>query len=842
MSQASTDTGWGRLEEARTFIDQRQFEKAQSALAAAARGAGIDADLFLAIGDGYGKIGEREQARLYWRAAVTRADAAGVRSKANRRLASDALRRDRPGEAIGYLQRYVEDRPDDRGNLLRLLSLRLTGQHGAARAALLDEFQQAYPVLRDEILNAALVHPFTEPEKAASLLEERFEDLLRQGDLALQAVDTFIDASQPAHALTLAQRIFAAEGAAQRELSCILRAEKAAGRDPAASLGHFEEHLARHPGDHGNRVKKAKLLFQLRRWHKVCEETGAVMAAEPHHIPAAELAIKAFVRLDRPGDARALRDKVVALHDIGRPETAKAIVALDLAMADGASALERQGEMDDVPQSDAASTRIDVLMAVGQYDRALEAIGAAMGRSDDMQLRARGIQCASSLRSWPEPGAAFPEGAFRAGIGRRRTRTGPGRSVVLVTSTLGAGGAERQIAMTASRIAAPLLEVGLSTQLVCRDLRPEYSNHLMLPMLEGSATEVTDLAHADGGLVARDLRARGELTAEDIRLLSAFPLPLYRTIALLYDRFRALQPEVVHLWQDGIIAAGGVAAMMAGVPRVVCSIRNVVPLESDTRRARPYLQAVYRALEARPEVTLTANSAMGARDYEEKFGLVPGSIGVIRNGLDVEALVKRRGPDGRERVRQELGIAPDEPLLGAVFRLVPAKRPHRWLEVAARVYAAQPKLKMLMVGEGPLRMELEAYAAQLGIGDRIFFAGRRAPVEPWIGAMDALLLSSDVEGLPNVLIEAQALGVPVVTTDAGGSREAVEPGVTGMVVATDTVEELAEACALYLTSEPLRARARERAPQLIAERFGVDRMVRETISAFGLADRVMLPA
>lgn len=841
MAQAAgIDFGWERLREAQHFIAQRHADKAREALDSAGRAAGIDAELFLGIGDAWGELRDSNQARAFWRAAAARAAKPGVRSKANLRLAKDSLKRDRPGEAVNFLERYADDRPDDKSNLLRLLNLRLAGLAVAQRIATFLDFQARYPVLRDPLIEAALVLPFTDIARASEVLEGSLAKLTPQSDLAIRAVDNMIDAAQPEAALSLAHRLFNAKTAGTRELSCVLRAEKASGAESGKALEHYNTHLARFPSDHENRLKKAKLLLHLRRWHSVVEEGNKVHSAEPSHIGAAELIIRALVRLDRPHDARALRDKMVALHDTSRREVATALTALDLALADGATALERAGAhlATETAPGEASSARLDVLVATGNYAEALDLVGTLMLRSDDMNLRTRGVQCAAGLASWKGPETPFPEAAFRAAIGRRRHLPGAGRSVVLVSSTLGAGGAERQISMTASRIAVPLLAAGLETHLVCRDLRPEFGNDVMLPMLRGSPVQVTDLALLDGAIVARRLRASGDICAEDLRLLSAFPLPLYRTIAMLYEQFLKLKPEVVYLWQDGIICAGGVAAMLAGVPRVVLSIRNVVPPDTDTRRARSYLGAVYRALAQRSEVLMTANSEVGARDYEHKFGLPPGSIEVIRNGLEVSALRQRAGTDGRGAVRAELHLAPGEALLGAVYRLVPAKRPHRWLQVAARVAQVQPKSKFLIVGDGPLRAELEDYATQLGIGDRIFFAGQRSPVEPWIAAMDVMLLSSHVEGLPNVLIEAQALGVPVVTTDAGGAREAVDDGVTGAVVMDDDVDLLAQAVLCYMTDQDRHSLARQAAPEFIARRFGIDRMVCETLQALGFAGRV----
>lgn len=824
------------LNEARILIKQRKLEPARLALESASQQSGISPELLLAIGDAWNDIADANRARSFWLATVSRATAPSIRSKANRRLANDALGRNRPADAVRFFEQLLNDRPDDRPALLRLLGLRFSSASRDDRVQIFKDLSTRFPVLRNEYTEAAFVLPFTDPDRALAILERDFGAVISERDLAVRAVDSFIEAASPDHAFRLAERIFQAPRAAGRELSCMLRAEKAVGRHPSLALSHYDAHLARYPDDHDRRIKKARLLLQLRRWSAVCEETERVRGANPRHIGAAELEIQALIRLDKPMAAQALREEIENLHNIDGGAVSGALAVLDLAIANGKSNLDRGTNLNELGGT--SEMRVDVLMAKGHYAEALSLIRSLMHYSDDMKLRSKGIQCAAALASCEGLPTSFPEAAFMTAIAQRRpSPPGPPRSVVLVTSTLGAGGAERQISLSAGQIAAPLAAIGLDVHLICRDLRPEYDNHLMLPMLEGTCVNVVDLSHRDAGLVVRALRAAGDLNREDVQLLSAFPLPLYRTIILLYEQFRLLRPEVVYLWQDGIICAGSAAAALAGVPRIVCSIRNVVPLEYDIRRMRPYLKGVYKSLQARPNVSLTANSMMGARDYEAKFGLAPGSIAVIRNGLEMDAVMQRAGSEGRVRTRSELGWALDDLVLGAVFRLVPAKRPHRWLEVAARVAAELPRLKMLVVGDGPLHAELVAYADQLGIGDRTVFAGRRTPVEPWIAAMDTMLLSSDVEGLPNVLIEAQALGVPVVTTDAGGAREAVEDGVTGLVVSENNAELLAKACLKMLTDDRARVTAQTEAPRAINERFGIERMKRETLVALGFEDR-----
>lgn len=705
----------------------------------------------------------------------------------------------------------------------------------ADRAAILADMQALYSGLRGDLLERAVVLPFTNPTRAGVVLMHRMEEMRQQRDVGFLAVDSLIAAGRADLATTVAEALFDAPDSGAADLRAVVRAHRAAGRDTADTIARTDAHLARYPDDHANRLRKARLLMGRRRWNEALAEASRILKAEPDNVAAAEVAVGALTRLDRPEDAAALREEVAAAYSRGDPDDTLRLVALDLAAADAESAVARGLATTAEPGEPARfeAARAEALIAAGDYATALEILTRHAAASDDMELRGKAIQCAVALRHAEGPGARFPGETFRLGLSRQRPQGDvPRGAALLVTSTLGAGGAERQIALTASRIPPLLAPRGVTTHLVVRDLTPEYGNSTMLPLLAGSAAEVVDLTAADASLLARELDAAGALTEEDRQLLSAFPANLARTIVVLLGTFRRLNPRVVHLWQDGIIGLGGVAAVLAGVPRIVCSIRNVVPPETDTRRYRPYLGTIYRTLAARPEVRLTANSASGARDYEAAFGLVPGSIGVIRNALETEVLEARAGPDGRARARSEMGVAPHEPVLGGVFRLVPAKRPHRWLDTAARIAADLPEARFLLVGEGPLRAELEGYAATLGIGERVTFAGRRSPVEPWIAAMDLMLLASDLEGLPNVLLEAQALGVPVVTTSAGGAAEAVDEGVSGTVVETMEVEALAAACLSFLGDRGRREHARVQGPAFIRDRFGMERMLKETAEAY----------
>jgi glycosyltransferase involved in cell wall biosynthesis/tetratricopeptide (TPR) repeat protein len=835
---ADIRSGWECFQSARRAAASGRPVEALAELARATTTTPGNSGLFLAVADLYAELGDRDNARLYWRAAASRS-AAGSNTfcKSYRRLALDAARRNRTNDAIRFMKQSLAFRPDDPKNAIKLLGWQLEVCDDTSRAAVVSDFCRDFTFLRKDLVERALLLPFDNPERAKVLLPEWISDFRRNKDFAVLAIDTLCRANLGDLALKIAGSVFSDEDLTSQELSVLLRTQRAAGRTLDDSLSTLSAYLGNNPDDRSSRVRKARILIQKRRWGLAYEEAAIVLGSDPVNIAAAEIAVQALIRLDRPGDAAALRDRTKTLFLSQSLREPADLVSLDLIAADPQSAVQNtensSGNIHTRPEWSHA--RVDALMALGDYASALDLLNGSVRTSSDLALRAKAIQCSSALNYASSRSNRFPGRLFEVGLsitrrdGRRRA------SVALVTSTLAAGGAERQITLTASRIAPLLSRIGLDTYLICRDLRPEYGHSSMLSMMADSTASVIDLSDADIASVGRDLVANRAITPDDFRLLSGFPLNLQRSIIVLYDQFIRTSPQVVHLWQDGIIAVGGVAAAMAGVPRIVASLRNVVPPETDTRRYRTYLSSIYRTLATRADVTLTANSEMGARDYERKFGLESGSIAIIRNALETDAISARAGANGRQAVRESLGWGDDIAVLGGVFRLVPAKRPHRWLQVAAAVAKQLPTARFLIAGDGPLRAELEEYAATLGIGERTVFAGRQSPVEPWIAAMDTMLLASDLEGLPNVLLEAQALGVAVVTTDAGGSREAVNEGVSGTLVLTTDENELAGACLEFLSNTSRRDRARVEGPRFIRERFGLDRMLNETLSAYGLA-------
>jgi glycosyltransferase involved in cell wall biosynthesis len=244
------------------------------------------------------------------------------------------------------------------------------------------------------------------------------------------------------------------------------------------------------------------------------------------------------------------------------------------------------------------------------------------------------------------------------------------------------------------------------------------------------------------------------------------------------------------------------------------------------------MRPAYRALSKLPNVVLTNNSQAGARDYERWLGLPDGRIQVIYNALAPEATMPV-APDA-VALRARFGIPVDAPVIGSIFRFYPEKNPELWIATAAAVAARKPEARFLLVGDGPLKSAMQAASRRAGIAERVVFAGETGDPRAALAAMRVFLLTSREEGLPNVAIEAQAQGVPVVTTAAGGAPEALDHGKSGFVVDAADPESLAKSVLRALDDRAWAGAARDRARAFVAARFGVERMLDETLRLYGL--------
>ncbi|MDX6683009.1 MAG: hypothetical protein QOG94_3048 [Solirubrobacteraceae bacterium] len=291
---------------------------------------------------------------------------------------------------------------------------------------------------------------------------------------------------------------------------------------------------------------------------------------------------------------------------------------------------------------------------------------------------------------------------------------------------------------------------------------------------------------------------------------------------------RDFRPHIVHthLAKAGTLGRAAALVALPGRRPILVHTFHGHSLEG---YFSPSKASVFRAIErilGRRCTRLIAVS-VEVRDDLVRLGVAPRDrIEVIPLGFDLEPF----GVTGAERaaralvVRQQLGVAPDARLVTLVARLVPIKRVDRFLRIASEI-ARRADVHFAIVGDGELRAALEATPIAPELADRLVWAGFRRDMPDVCFASDVVVLTSDNEGTPVSLIEAQAAGVPVVSTRVGGAASVVRDGETGRLVDVDDEQAFAEAV-LGMLAEPAGARAMGLAGQEhVVRAFALDRLV-----------------
>jgi glycosyltransferase involved in cell wall biosynthesis len=287
------------------------------------------------------------------------------------------------------------------------------------------------------------------------------------------------------------------------------------------------------------------------------------------------------------------------------------------------------------------------------------------------------------------------------------------------------------------------------------------------------------------------------------------PLGLLR-LALILRRRR---PMIVHSHMVHANLLARVVRMLVQVPVVVCTAHSMI----EGARWREW---AYRLTDR--FATLTTTISQAAVDRYVRIGAVPPKrLRFLPNGVDIQ----RFHPDHSLRTakRAELRLANHFAWL-AVGRFVPAKN----YELMLRAFASAltPNARLIIAGDGPLRPQLEALAEQLKISSQVHFLGARNDIMGLMNAADAYVMSSDWEGMPMVLLEASAAGLPIVATSVGGNAEVVHHGVTGSLVLPQQERALADAMSDMMNLHPeQRASMGRLGRELTSEHYNIEHVV-----------------
>jgi sugar transferase (PEP-CTERM/EpsH1 system associated) len=303
--------------------------------------------------------------------------------------------------------------------------------------------------------------------------------------------------------------------------------------------------------------------------------------------------------------------------------------------------------------------------------------------------------------------------------------------------------------------------------------------------------------------------ARSERGGADARLL----LRLRRLL-------RELAPQVVHTHNPAALLYACPAARAAGRFRIVHTKHGANP----DRSARALLARRVLLRWCDEVVAVSEETAEMAR---RRDWVPERRLHVIPNGVDVDAFA--RDEAARARVRAELAIGPDVVVVGTVGRLAPEKNQRLLVDAASALLG--PRVHLVVVGDGPLRDELER-SVPPGKRAWVRFTGARTDVSALLSAFDVFALSSTTEGLPLVVPEAMAAALPIVCTAVGGLPGVVREGITGRLVPSGDAAALRRALGDLLDDPRPRARLGRAARDAARERFAMDRMVEAYLALY----------
>jgi L-malate glycosyltransferase len=343
-------------------------------------------------------------------------------------------------------------------------------------------------------------------------------------------------------------------------------------------------------------------------------------------------------------------------------------------------------------------------------------------------------------------------------------------------------------------------------------------------LLERPDVQLSVVLMNDGRL-ANELRRLGvDVTVVDERRHGSFRILV---VLARFLRDRRINLVHTHRYKDSVL--GTIAAKLAGVPFVVRTVHGLREPMTGWNRMK------FRLYETLDQATVLSLGdlviAVSKRMAEtlRDSGYRPTMVTHIHNGIDLRKVIAGRSPVD---VRRELHIPSDALLIGTVGRLSPVKGHSEFLHAARAISDKRPDARFLVVGTGPLERELQRTASELGLASSCLFLGARSDVYDLMSAMDVFVLPSLAEGIPMAILEAMALGRPIVATAVGGVPEVIQHDLTGLLVEAGNATALAGAC-LTLSSDPLRAQALGmHARQAVEERFSSDRYGRALVDAY----------
>jgi glycosyltransferase involved in cell wall biosynthesis len=372
------------------------------------------------------------------------------------------------------------------------------------------------------------------------------------------------------------------------------------------------------------------------------------------------------------------------------------------------------------------------------------------------------------------------------------------RSIMFVIGTLEVGGAEAHL----TDVARALVKRGWDVSIHCIARGGPLQSKLK-----------------DGGV--RVFLPPTDLFRDSPHIVSLLVNRFWRQTAALslWARMVQRRPAIVHFFLPGAYIIGAPVAIAALRPIRVMSRRSLNRYQEKSPR--------WRRLEHVLHPWMTAILGNSARIIEElaREGVRDGQAGVIYNGVDLERF---QLSIGRDATRKKLEISSDALVLTIVANLIPYKGHADLIDALGFAANEMPAgWQLLLVGrDDGIGSQLRARAVSKGLDRSIRFLGARADIADILKASDIGILSSHEEGFSNALLEGMAAGLPMIATDVGGNREALEDGVSGIIVPAQDPRRLAAAILRLAKDADLRKRFGTAACERVSQKFTLESCVR----------------
>ncbi len=280
---------------------------------------------------------------------------------------------------------------------------------------------------------------------------------------------------------------------------------------------------------------------------------------------------------------------------------------------------------------------------------------------------------------------------------------------------------------------------------------------------------------------------------------------------------KKMQIDIVHTHLYRANLAGRIAAKLAGVPVIIANEHNIDSWKKFPQRLND------RVLAGITNKIIAVSDAV--KDfYVNKIGISEDKIITIYNGVDIS---KFQTYVNTNKQKEEFGIKPDEKVITTIGRLHQQKGHLYFLKAAQIIREKNPKVKFLIVGDGPLEKQLRSMSKDLEISKNVIFAGLRDDIPQILAMSDISVLASLREGFSITLLESMAAGKPTVVTDVGGNSEVVEHGKTGFIIQPKSPEDMALYSLNLINNQELAKRMGQEAEKRVLN-FSIDRMVRKT--------------